>query len=561
MSSNGQAKRVCVVGAGVSGLVALKECLVEGLQPTCYELDTDIGGIWCPKTEGKSSNTPQVWETLITNTSKYMMTFSDFPPLPEDTPIFTAEALRNYYKRYAQHFQLSSYIKLNTRVIKIQKASDHNVTGHWKVLTCPTQDFRGGDKSAGQVATEEDLSRCSSEIFDFVLICSGCFKKPYYPTVAGLNTFPGDIQHSFDYKMGSIYNNKNVLVIGSAFSAGDIANDIAAHTKVCLSRGKGTWIFPRIMSGARPSDLCLPRCWYYSSTPEVYLNNFTIDQCQNRLDHMGSAICPINPPASSSSFMFGDEIYMKIMSGRIKVYGELERLKGSSAYFSDGSVIPDLDAVILCTGYSSDFSFLDYEIIQENGKMDLFKLIFPIQEEKRTLGIIGAMAGDSALAPVFELQSRYAVKVFAGKLQLPSVEDMKADADFWSGFCLKKKGRYCYMIPGFLFGDAIAKLLGCFPSFWHLLLRDPALAFRAWYGPIYPAQYRLLGPDSNWRQASEICRRADAEGSKPLRHGTVNKVKRDDLAAARRGRLMNAGLLLPVFALALYLFHSKHTKM
>ena len=37
---------VAVVGAGVSGLVATKCCLDEGLEPTCFEQSQDIGGLW-----------------------------------------------------------------------------------------------------------------------------------------------------------------------------------------------------------------------------------------------------------------------------------------------------------------------------------------------------------------------------------------------------------------------------------------------------------------------------------------------------------------------------------
>ena len=32
-----------MIGAGVAGLAAIKQCLDEGIQPTCYEKDDDIG--------------------------------------------------------------------------------------------------------------------------------------------------------------------------------------------------------------------------------------------------------------------------------------------------------------------------------------------------------------------------------------------------------------------------------------------------------------------------------------------------------------------------------------
>lgn len=36
-------KRVAVIGAGVSGLVSVKACLEEGLEPVCYERNDEIG--------------------------------------------------------------------------------------------------------------------------------------------------------------------------------------------------------------------------------------------------------------------------------------------------------------------------------------------------------------------------------------------------------------------------------------------------------------------------------------------------------------------------------------
>lgn len=39
-------KRIAVIGAGISGLGAIKCCLDEDLEPTCFERSDDIGGLW-----------------------------------------------------------------------------------------------------------------------------------------------------------------------------------------------------------------------------------------------------------------------------------------------------------------------------------------------------------------------------------------------------------------------------------------------------------------------------------------------------------------------------------
>ncbi|XP_052056523.1 putative dimethylaniline monooxygenase [N-oxide-forming] 6 isoform X2 [Apodemus sylvaticus] len=39
-------KKVAIVGAGVSGLAAIRCCLEEGLDPICFERSNDVGGLW-----------------------------------------------------------------------------------------------------------------------------------------------------------------------------------------------------------------------------------------------------------------------------------------------------------------------------------------------------------------------------------------------------------------------------------------------------------------------------------------------------------------------------------
>ncbi|KAL8177377.1 UNVERIFIED_CONTAM: hypothetical protein K2H54_001916 [Gekko kuhli] len=39
-------QKVAIIGAGVSGLAAIKTCLEDGLEPTCFERSNDIGGLW-----------------------------------------------------------------------------------------------------------------------------------------------------------------------------------------------------------------------------------------------------------------------------------------------------------------------------------------------------------------------------------------------------------------------------------------------------------------------------------------------------------------------------------
>ncbi|XP_073903701.1 flavin-containing monooxygenase 5-like isoform X2 [Castor canadensis] len=47
-------KQIAVIGAGISGLGAIKCCLDEDLEPTCFERNDDIGGLWKFQTKVRS---------------------------------------------------------------------------------------------------------------------------------------------------------------------------------------------------------------------------------------------------------------------------------------------------------------------------------------------------------------------------------------------------------------------------------------------------------------------------------------------------------------------------
>jgi dimethylaniline monooxygenase (N-oxide forming) len=82
-------RRVAVVGAGPSGLVAAKSLQEEGLDPVVFEQADGVGGQWY----GPSAHSG-VWPGMRANTSMTLDAFSDFPP-SESLPMFPrAEELR-----------------------------------------------------------------------------------------------------------------------------------------------------------------------------------------------------------------------------------------------------------------------------------------------------------------------------------------------------------------------------------------------------------------------------------------------------------------------------------
>ena len=122
-------KRVAIIGAGASGLPAIKSVLEEDMIPVCFERTDDIGGLWNYTPEVRGDGQASVMKSTVINTSKETMCYSDFP-IPEDFPNFMHNTkVMEYFRLYAKEFGLLEHVRFNTEVLKVEKASDFEETG------------------------------------------------------------------------------------------------------------------------------------------------------------------------------------------------------------------------------------------------------------------------------------------------------------------------------------------------------------------------------------------------------------------------------------------------
>ena len=122
-------KRVAIIGAGASGLPAIKSVLEEDMIPVCFERTDDIGGLWNYTPEVRGDGQASVMKSTVINTSKETMCYSDFP-IPEDFPNFMHNTkVMEYFRLYAKEFGLLEHARFNTEVLKVEKASDFEETG------------------------------------------------------------------------------------------------------------------------------------------------------------------------------------------------------------------------------------------------------------------------------------------------------------------------------------------------------------------------------------------------------------------------------------------------
>src|SRR3954447_10651620 len=115
--------KVCIIGAGSSGLAAAKVFSERGIPFHCLERENDIGGLW-----NETTNTGVVYDTTYLVSSRKYTGFEDYP-MPEDFPTYPShrEALA-YLRDYAQAFGILDRIQFNTVV----EAAERTEAG-WRV--------------------------------------------------------------------------------------------------------------------------------------------------------------------------------------------------------------------------------------------------------------------------------------------------------------------------------------------------------------------------------------------------------------------------------------------
>lgn len=499
------AKKVAVIGAGVSGLISLKCCVDEGLEPTCFERTKDIGGLWRFQ-ENVEDGRASIYQSVITNTSKEMSCFSDFP-MPEDFPNFLHNSkLLEYFRIFAKKFDLLKYIQFQTTVLSVKKRPDFSSSGQWEVVT-------------------ENKGQEQSSVFDAVMVCNGHHVLPHIPLeeFPGIERFKGQYFHSRQYKCPEGFEGKRILVVGIGNSAADIAVELSKKAaQVFISTRGGSWIISRISKDGYPWDMIFHtryKSMLQDVLPRIVLKWMRNQQMNRWFSHENYALEPQNKNLMKESAV-NDELPSHILCGAIKVKFKVRELTETSAIFEDGTVEEDIDVIVFATGYTLSFPFLEDSLVKvENNMVSLFKYMFPPHHEKPTLACIGLIQPLGPIFPTVELQARWATRVFKGLCTLPSEKTMMEDIieRHKKRIDLFGESQSQILQTNYIsYLDELALEIGAKPELLSLLLKDPKLAVKIYFGPCNSYQYRLVGP-GQWEGARRAILTQKQRILKPLK--------------------------------------------
>ena len=177
----------------------------------CFEKQSDWGGQWNSswRTGLDASGEPvhsSMYRHLWSNGPKECLEFADYTfdehfgrPISSYPP---REVLFDYIKGRVEKSDVRKYVRFNT-------------TARWVSYNEQTQEF---------TVTVEDLAAQKTEthVFDKLVISVGHFSVPHVPQFDGIHSFPGEVLHAHDFRGAERFAGKDLLLIGSSYSAEDI---------------------------------------------------------------------------------------------------------------------------------------------------------------------------------------------------------------------------------------------------------------------------------------------------------------------------------------------------
>lgn len=214
-----EGKRVCVIGAGPSGLAQLRAFYSAGQKGAalpdivCYEKQGDLGGLWNYnwRTGVDEHGEPvhgSMYRYLWSNGPKEVLEFADYSfvehfgkPIASYPP---RAVLFDYIKGRIDKTDIRKWIKFNTVVRNVQYDEQSGK------FTVTTRNFKS--------QAEE------SEEFDYVVCASGHFSTPNMPYYPGFESFNGTLLHAHNFRDALATKGQDILIIGTSYSAEDIAS-------------------------------------------------------------------------------------------------------------------------------------------------------------------------------------------------------------------------------------------------------------------------------------------------------------------------------------------------
>ncbi|PKU76026.1 putative indole-3-pyruvate monooxygenase YUCCA11 [Dendrobium catenatum] len=196
---------VIIIGAGPAGLATAACLSVRSIPYLILEREDCIASLWRHRT----------YSRLKLHLDKRFCQLPHMPP-PADSPTYMPrDRFIRYLDDYAAKFDVVPEFGSD-----VESAVFREGDGKWVVKV---RRVENGEE-------REYVGR-------YLVAATGENAEPNVPKIEGIEGFTGELIHSADYKNGTKYEGKRVLVVGSGNSGMEIAYDLSSHgavTSICV---------------------------------------------------------------------------------------------------------------------------------------------------------------------------------------------------------------------------------------------------------------------------------------------------------------------------------------
>ncbi|CAB9517108.1 monooxygenase [Seminavis robusta] len=513
-------KSVLIVGAGPSGLAALKEMREVGLEAVAVDSRSQFGGVF-------SSDSNVTFEDLHLTISNMYMAFSDFPPKSTGCKFWSQAEYFAYLTDYVDAFQLKKHLQLQTTVNRA---------------------LFNEDKLMWEVSMTSNENDTSTRCFDYLIVAAGANHHPHIPNTDLFKNFQGGIMHASEYHSADQVKGKRVLVVGTGESSADVARSASNVAKSVTLYGRRHWdTAPRFVEKGlqdgnydenkwmsethKPKDLLeasstshatgmVPLGPYSGFLQAVVLSTSFVHGKNSPQD-----ICyQINSRAWSADFFATDSSVVPtksavaitaaskgtldiVVTPTVSCNGNVVSFHRPSLYGNgfEGQA-PDtldreFDVIVACTGYSLDF---DWITTSDPGRRTLnpnprswFKHCFPPNFGQHLAFVGFARPHSGGIPQCAELISRYIAQLNrpGASLELPAnYADLALMEGAAEQACYHQSPNFHLLVDYPAYMISVAKLVGCSPR---IPLNNPVDMVKYWTFPLWPCFFRTQGVGAN----------------------------------------------------------------
>jgi dimethylaniline monooxygenase (N-oxide forming) len=389
-----------IIGGGISGCITAKTLSQQGYSVEVLDKNPELGGLWFGNYDGSGLQFPY---------AHYDLPDFTFPKNTEEIP--KSAEVKSFIEAYAEKFNLKSLYSFNTTVNKIKQNQDLT----WTVSTSK------GEKK-----------------YDFLIICTGPYNKPYMPDFKGAERFQGTIVHSSQFvNAESLCKGKKVVVIGSGKSAFDILAQAKKYeADVSIIVRQTHWLIPVYLKilglpfgyfgSSRLAGLFLDpfyeeRSWkdsFFSFLAPLYWEFVSYFIKKGIPDKL----MPINSYKKEKLYRGGardENLYKEIGENKIPL------IKGSVDFISEKGIVINnefvpADVIVCATGFERNYMGLEHDF---DGLWLYRNTILPNIKNLAVVGIVNTYCN-----PLYtNIQAVWLAEVLRGRVRLPSEYKMTED--------------------------------------------------------------------------------------------------------------------------------------